>query len=55
MAVEVERGCWRRMTVEGVVTCEWCGRVRHPGPTMDTASECGKTVGGYRIGVRYDD
>ena len=28
----------------------------HPGPTMDTASGCGKTSwrGGYRIGVRYD-
>ena len=21
----------------------WCERVRHPGPTMDTASGCGKT------------
>ena len=34
-----------RSVFEGVPT---------PGPTMDTASGCGKTVGGYRIGVRYD-
>ena len=35
-----------RSVVEGVPT---------PGPTMDTASGCGTTVGGYRIGVRYDE
>ena len=31
------------------------GAPSHAYPTMDTASGCGTTVGGYRIGVRYDD
>ena len=30
------------------------GAPGHPYPTVGTASGCGKTVGGFRIGVRYD-
>ena len=34
-----------------VVTCEWCERVRHPSPTMGTASGCGTTTTSFVLPV----